>query len=70
MKCIESPLQTFAQPQNFKVYLNDVGLLSSLYNATPQDLESSGPRTARFRGSLAENYVSQQLCASETAHYY
>lgn len=66
----ESPLKSFENPKSFKVYLADTGLLSCLYDATPQDLQDKGPRTARFRGGLAENYVMQQLMAADMRPYY
>lgn len=70
VECMEAPLKTFEQDGSFKVYLADTGLLSAAYEATPADLAGKGPRTARFRGGLAENYVAQQLTAAGIPHYY
>lgn len=66
----EAPLKSFENKKSFKVYLADTGLLSCLYDAVPQDLLDKGPRTARFRGGLAENYVMQQLVAAGMTPYY
>lgn len=66
----ESPLKSFENPHAFKLYLADTGLLSCKYDAIPQDLDDTGPRTARFRGALAENYVMQQLVSSGLKPYY
>ena len=66
----ESPLKSFEDRSSFKLYLADTGLLSCAYDATASDLETSGNRTARFRGGLAENYVMQQLVSSSLTPYY
>lgn len=68
-KCVQvtdgvSPLKSFEKPNNFKIYLADTGLLSSLYEATPIDIDpKDNRRNAHFRGGMAENYVMQQLTA-------
>ena len=66
----ESPLKSFEDRSSFKLYLADTGLLSCAYDATASDLETSGNRTARFHGGLAENYVMQQLVSSSLTPYY
>lgn len=66
-----SPLSAFEEPSAFKVYYEDVGLLAGQYSATYGDILDKGPKTARFRGGLAENYVMQQLVAQGvSAHYW
>ena len=70
VECMETPLKSFEDAASFKVYLADTGLLSCAYDATPADLEGKGPRTARFRGGVAENYVAQQLAAARLQHWY
>jgi len=64
------PLKSFEIPASFKLYMADVGLLTSAYDALPQDFGQVDHRTARFRGGVAENYVSQQLRAAELEAYY
>jgi len=64
------PLSAFAEPQNFKLYLLDTGLLSALYNATMADVMPAQDKAATFRGALAENYVAQQLAAAGVEAYY
>lgn len=66
----ESPLKSFENPESFKLYVGDTGLLSCAYDALPQDFDGGGHRTARFRGGMAENYVMQQLVATGVKPYY
>ena len=66
-----APLKAFENPSAFKLYLADTGLLSARYEAMPQDVEPAADKGAVFRGALAENYVYQQMCASNaSAHYW
>ena len=65
-----APLKSFENKMSFKAYMGDTGLLSCTYDAKPADFEDKGPRTARFRGGMAENYVMQQLVAVGQTPYY
>jgi len=65
-----SPLKSFENTSSFKLYMSDTGLLSSAYDARPQDLDGTDHRSARFRGGLTENYVMQQLVARNATPYY
>ena len=65
-----APLASFENASSFKLYAADTGLLASAYDAMPADFDDTDRRSARFRGGIAENYVMQQLCASETKAYY
>ena len=65
-----APLKTFEDEASFKLYLGDVGLLSSAYEALPGDLEPSDDKASNFRGALAENYVFQQLNSAGVPAYY
>ena len=65
-----APLKSFERPSSFKLYLADTGLLASMYDATPLDLDGVDHRSARFRGGLAENYAMQQLVAGGVTPYY
>ena len=64
------PLEAFAEDNNFKLYLLDTGLLSSLYRARMEDVLPQGDKAAVFRGGLTENYVCQQLVAAGIKPYY
>lgn len=75
MRCTQvteatAPLKTFENSSSFKIYTADVGLLSAQYEAIPQDLEPATDKTAGFRGGITENYVLQQLVASDSSVYY
>lgn len=65
-----APLKTFEEPEAFKIYMTDTGLLAQQYEAMPQDLEPASNKAASFRGGLMENYVLQQLVAQEAKAYY
>ncbi|MDR1421574.1 MAG: ATP-binding protein [Coriobacteriales bacterium] len=65
-----APLRAFMQQDFFKLYLLDVGLLTSLYNAEPADLEPSADKASRFRAGIAENFVMQQLIAAGIEPFY
>ena len=58
----QSPLRAFIDQSNFKIYLSDVGLLSTLAKASYQDLQLSEDKI--FRGALTENYVAQTLISN------
>ena len=64
------PLEAFAEDNNFKLYLLDTGLLSSLYRARMEDVLPQGNKAAIFRGGLTENYVCQQLVSAGIKPYY
>lgn len=75
MRCTQvteatAPLKTFENNSSFKIYTADVGLLSAQYEAIPQDLEPATDKAAGFRGGITENYVLQQLVASDSSVYY
>lgn len=59
---VQSPLRAFIDQSNFKIYLNDVGLLSTLAKTSYQDLQLSEDKT--FRGALTENYIAQTLISN------
>jgi len=64
------PLENFVEDANFKLYLLDIGILTSLYQATMEDLMPQADKASRFRGGIAENYVMQQLVSSGVNAYY
>lgn len=65
-----APLAAFADPASFKLYQADTGLLAASFHATGSDVQPSDSKASRFRGSLAENYVMQQLVARDVTPYY
>lgn len=65
---LESPLEAYADPANFKVYLCDTGLLVTKAGAQRADILSGLGST--FSGAIAENFVAQQLAARGYALHY
>ena len=66
----QAPLATFAKDASFKLYGADSGLLASRYEARPEDVLPADNKASNFRGAIAENYVFQQLRASDSSIYY
>ena len=65
----QSPLKAFIDQNNFKIYLSDVGLLSTLAKTSYQDLKLEENNI--FKGALTENYVAQSLaCKGEELNYF
>ena len=60
-KCekVQSPLRAFLDQSNFKIYMNDVGLLSTLSRINVKDIQFGDDNT--FRGGITENFVAQML---------
>lgn len=54
------PPKAFVDPASFKLYVNDVGLLSEQVRLTAASLSEESP----WHGSLAENFVAQMLSAN------
>ena len=54
------PLSVYEQPDAFKIYYSDVGLLCFKSGIQPQDVFISSA-SDKARGLLAENYVAEQL---------
>ncbi len=65
---IETPLKAFSNIGTFKLYLNDVGLLTTIleipYNKILLD------DSFMYKGALAENYVAETLMANNHSFYY
>ena len=65
---ISRPLTFFDESGNFKLYLNDVGLLSAVANVSIRDIMQD--RDFLSKGALAENYVAQHLVANGVDLHY
>lgn len=55
------PLLSYADISNFKLYMLDVGLLSSLANLDPKAYTDSYTLFTEFKGAFIENYIAQAL---------
>jgi predicted AAA+ superfamily ATPase len=57
----ELPLTAFTDLSAFKLYLNDVGLLSAMVGLDSKSLIQGNELYLQFKGSLTEQFVAQQL---------
>lgn len=64
------PLHAYANWNNFKVYLLDVGLLNTLAGLPIQTLLTGNQLFQEFKGSLTENFVFQTLAFDFDKQYY
>lgn len=64
------PLSAYADEKAFKVFLNDIGLLSTMSGLEPQTLLFGNSVFTEFKGALTEQYVFCQLRLSEKLYYW
>lgn len=65
----KSPLDQFAKPKQFKAYMCDTGLLTSLYNQDVAHSVMTGDKRVN-KGAIAENIVAQCLTSNGHKLYY
>jgi len=58
------PMSMFADNANFKVYLADIGILRKMAGVPPDFIFSKDKEYSQYRGAVAENYVLNELVAS------
>lgn len=59
------PLSAYADHQTFKLFLADVGLLGAQSHLAPQVIIDGNLLFTEFKGALTENYVAQELIATQ-----
>jgi hypothetical protein len=64
------PLTAYADPNRFKVYLSDVGLLRQKADLDPAFLAGNLSANIPFRGVLAENLALQEILAANIGRPY
>ena len=64
----EIPLKVYIDEEMFKLYLSDVGLLTSISEIKYPDIMLE--RTFEFKGAITENYIAQEFYARDTSLYY
>ena len=66
------PLKAYSVFSDFKVYLNDIGLLGALSELDKDSIISGNDVFIEFKGALTEQYVFQEIKAmtSYTPYYY
>lgn len=65
---VETPLKAFINEDNFKLYLSDVGLLTTLLEIKYEDIMLN--KDFMYKGIIAENYVATELIRSNTLYYW
>jgi len=64
----EIPLKAFIKEDYFKLFLNDVGLLSNILELNYKDIIMDN--LSLYKGPITENYVANQLTANGYSLYY
>lgn len=64
------PLSAYADNNAFKIFLLDVGLLGAQSSLSPQILLDGDLLFTEFKGALTENYVVQELIATQNQNPY
>lgn len=64
------PLSAYEDVKSFKVYLLDVGLLGAILDLPAKTLIDGNRIFTEFKGALTEQYVCQQLTATEEPLFY
>ncbi len=64
----EIPLKVYKDEDAFKLYLSDVGLLTSISEIKYPDIMLE--RAFEFKGAITENYIAQEFIAKDTSLYY
>lgn len=68
LKTIQIPPKAFADEEYFKLYISDVGLLTSLLEIQYNDILLDN--NFLYKGNIAENYVAEQLVRNGVSLYY
>lgn len=65
---VELPLKVYAQDDTFKLYLSDVGILTSLLEIEFSEILLN--KNFMFKGAIVENYVAQAFISNNKSLYY
>lgn len=68
LKSIQIPPKAYADEEYYKLYLSDVGLLTSLLEIQYNDILLDN--SFLYKGNIAENYVAAQLVRNGLSLYY
>ncbi len=69
VKHLSSPLYAIEEPNIFKLYFNDCGLLTFAFNLFYENIESKENKYTNQRGALAENFVFSEIF-NHLVNYY
>lgn len=64
------PLSAFIEPESFKIYMGDVGLLCNKFGIPSNIVIVENDNMNDFKGALAENYVCNSLVQCGLKPYY
>ena len=64
------PLSAFIEPESFKIYMSDVGLLCNKFGIPTNIVIIENDNINDFKGALAENYVCSSLVQCGLTPYY
>ena len=64
------PLSAFIEPESFKIYMGDVGLLCNKFGIPTNIVIVDNENLNHFKGALAENYVCSCLVQCGLTPYY
>ena len=64
------PLSAFIEPESFKIYMSDVGLLCNKFGIPTNIVIIENDNMNDFKGALAENYVCSSLVQCGLTPYY
>lgn len=64
------PLSAYADNNVFKIFLLDIGLLGAQSNLSPKTIIDGDVLFTEFKGALTENYVAQELVATQHKKLY
>ena len=64
------PLKSYVDPNSFKIYLLDVGILGALSELDINSVLHGSDIFVEFKGALTEQYVLQEMIASGRTPYY
>lgn len=67
---IKLPLNAYKSLNDFKFYMNDVGICSASQDILIDDILFDNPAFSDFTGGLAENYVNNQLITNKLNSFY
>ena len=64
------PLYAFIEPESFKIYMSDVGLLCSKFGIPANIITTENNNLNEFKGALTENFVCSSLVQCGLIPYY
>lgn len=65
---VQPPLKVYEQDEYFKLYISDVGLLTSLLEIDASEILLD--TEFMFKGAIAENYIAQTFKTNNISLYY